>query len=252
MSENCFSHLTAFVFLFFCRSFCTALFACWSCRLLFCIRCFPRVLIPCSESVLCKNGTIKNTLETLGSGCLGVGVGKTGGLLASLGWLPGCSFGDALMSVSSVFPMEASFPWEVSSSPSETKVWSPVTEASCRSLCRRSHGIASALLTVFLLLLCPVPLVETPSLSPSPMSSLPPSFYWSRRKGSWVVACCLEWGRKPGEHLELTLTCSLIFSLRFTPVSEMPEPVVWRGFCFGRGFFPCRFQHQFPKFTDIL
>ena len=67
-----------------------------------------------------------------------------------------------------------------------------------------------------------------------------------------MVACCLEWGRKPGDHLELTLTCSLVFSLSFPPVSEMSEPVVWRGFCFGRGFFPCRFWLQFPKFTDIL
>lgn len=41
-----------------------------------------------------------------------------------------------------------------------------------------------------------------------------------------MVACCLEWGRKPGDQLELTLTCSVVFSLSFTPVSEMSEPVV--------------------------
>lgn len=153
-----------------CRSFCTAFFACWSRHLLFCIRCFPRVLIPYSESVLCKSGTIKSRLETLGSGCLRVGVGETGGLLGFTWVIARLFLWEALMSVSLVFPIEATFPWDVSSSPSADTC----LEASCLSLCGRSHDIASVLVMVFLLLLCLVPLVETPSLSPSPVSSLPP------------------------------------------------------------------------------
>ena len=101
-----------------CRSFCTAFFACWSHHLLFCIRCFPQVLIPYSESVLCKSGTIKSRLGTLGSGCLRVGVGETGGLLGFTWVIARLFLWEALMSVSLVFPIEAAFPWDVSSSPS--------------------------------------------------------------------------------------------------------------------------------------
>ena len=60
-----------------------------------------------------------------------------------------------------------------------------------------------------------------------------------------MVACCLEWGRKPRDHLELTLTCSLVFSLRFYSFQKCLSLWCEEGSALGKGSSPVDFGFSF-------
>lgn len=187
MPENCFSDLTGFgvyfgLFFFFSPwsfCFCTASF-----RLLVVPSALlHRVLASDSGSSVwasyVKGGAVRSRLETWARDACGWARG--GGLVACrlhLGWLPACFFGEALMSVSLVFPNEqARFPREVFSSLSADRLLEPSYEDSWKSRsssCRCLLDIAPVFVMVLLLPLCLVPLVQLPGLSPSAVSSPTP------------------------------------------------------------------------------